>query len=198
VKKLFRQRSCQQVTYEVNSQQAVLLAIATQRLANDKYRDSQILPCAYPAQRVIRAGFCCLTGLSNCQAATLGNFGESLTPDTRLLLLRTHQRHARTCTSENGCVVAHLSLVAGHRGEIIDNLRLHGRMNRILYNLPILHGKRNMSEEKILYFTLPTSHGAFMRDHFSISQLKTDVDGNSCCCCHFYCTLPTEPNRFPL
>jgi hypothetical protein len=64
VKQLFMpyyQRTCQQVTYEGNSLPADFLAIASKRLVNVKYRGSQIPPHAYPAQRGIRAGFCCLT-----------------------------------------------------------------------------------------------------------------------------------------
>jgi hypothetical protein len=46
---------------------------------NAKYRGSQILPRVYPAQRGIRAGFISLPNwLSNCHAAMLSNFGESL------------------------------------------------------------------------------------------------------------------------
>jgi hypothetical protein len=41
---------------------ADFMAIATHRLVNAKYQGSQILPSAYPAQRGIRAGFCCLSG----------------------------------------------------------------------------------------------------------------------------------------
>jgi hypothetical protein len=48
--------------YEVITLPADLLAIATQKLGNAKYRGSQILPRAYPPQREIGAGFCCLTG----------------------------------------------------------------------------------------------------------------------------------------
>jgi hypothetical protein len=46
-------------------------------LVNAKYRGREILPRAFPAQRRIGAGFCCLNGFSNCHAATLSNFGES-------------------------------------------------------------------------------------------------------------------------
>jgi hypothetical protein len=56
---------------------ADFLTIATQGLVKARYRGSQILPCVYPAQRGIGAGFYCLNWLSNCHAATFSNFGES-------------------------------------------------------------------------------------------------------------------------
>jgi hypothetical protein len=56
------QRLCQKVTSDVNSLPADFLAIAKQRLVNAKHRGSQILPCAYPAQKGIGSGFGCLTG----------------------------------------------------------------------------------------------------------------------------------------
>jgi hypothetical protein len=53
---------CQKVLYEVYALPADFLAIASQGLVNTKYRGIQILPRAYPSQRGIRAGFCCLAG----------------------------------------------------------------------------------------------------------------------------------------
>jgi hypothetical protein len=68
---------CRQVAYQVNSLPAGFLAIATHGLVNAKYQGSQILLCAYTSQRGIGAGFRCPTGLRNCHATMLGNFGES-------------------------------------------------------------------------------------------------------------------------
>jgi hypothetical protein len=47
--------------YKVKFLPADFLAIATQGSVNGKYWGSQILLCAYPAQKGIGAGFCCLT-----------------------------------------------------------------------------------------------------------------------------------------
>jgi hypothetical protein len=69
---------CQYVTLEVNYLPADFLAIATQRLVNAKYRGRQILPRAYPAQRGELDSIMLPNWLSNCHAATLSNFGESL------------------------------------------------------------------------------------------------------------------------
>jgi hypothetical protein len=57
VSTFYKQNYQKQVAYEVNSLPADFLAIATQELVNSKYWGSQILLCAYPAQRGIEQGY---------------------------------------------------------------------------------------------------------------------------------------------